>query len=66
MPTWAKCSDRRGEIVWINLDNVTTMARVSATETEIIFVGGAQVIVRERPEHLTTREGDLRLPERSS
>ena len=53
MPTWAKCSDKRGETVWINLDNVTTIARVSATETEIIFVGGAQVIVRERPEDLT-------------
>ena len=53
MPTWAKCSDQRRETVWINLDNLPTMARVSATETEIIFVGGAQVIVRERPEDLT-------------
>jgi len=26
--------DRRGETVWINLDKVTTMARVSPTETE--------------------------------
>ena len=53
MPTWAKCSDRKRETVWINLDNVTTMARVSSTETEIIFIGGGQVIVRERPEDLT-------------
>ena len=33
MPTWNKCSYQRRETVWINLDNVTTMARVSATET---------------------------------
>jgi hypothetical protein len=56
MPTWAKCSDRRGETVWINLDNVTTMARISPSETEIIFVGGAQVLVRERPENLTRQQ----------
>jgi hypothetical protein len=58
MPTWAKCSDRRGETVWINLDNVTTMARISPTETEIIFVGGAQVLVRERPEDLTKHNAE--------
>jgi hypothetical protein len=56
MPTWAKCNDRRGETVWINLDNVTTMARISPTETEIIFVGGAQVLVRARPEDLAKQQ----------
>jgi len=37
-------------------DNVTVMTwRDTPQDTEIIFVGGGQVIVRERPEDLTKR-----------
>jgi hypothetical protein len=53
MPTWAKCTNERGKTVWINLDNVTTMVRVSSDETEIVFVGEEDVTVREKPEDLT-------------
>jgi hypothetical protein len=49
MPTWAKCSDQRRETVWINLDNVTTMARVSATETEIIFLAEPKSLCARGP-----------------
>jgi hypothetical protein len=54
MATWAKCSDHNGQTLRINLDNVTTMTRRDTREetTEIIFVGGALVTVRERPEDL--------------
>jgi hypothetical protein len=52
MATWAKCTDHNEQTVWVNLDNVTTMTWRDGPQsgTEIIFVGGALVIVRERPE----------------
>ena len=55
MATWAKCSDTKKQTVWVNLDNVTTMMwrDVPQPGTEIIFITGGQVIVRERPEDLT-------------
>jgi hypothetical protein len=58
MASWAKCSDQKGKALWINLDNVTTITTImlhdAAQEgTEVVFVGGGQVIVRERPENLT-------------
>ena len=55
MATWAKCSDQKGQTIWVNLDNITTMMWRDAPQpgTEIIFIGGALVIVRERPEDLT-------------
>ena len=46
----------QAQTVWVNLDNVTVMTwRDTPQDTEIIFIGGGQVIVRERPENLTKR-----------
>jgi uncharacterized protein YlzI (FlbEa/FlbD family) len=54
MASWARCSDLKGQTVWVNLDNVTMMMwRDTPEDTEIIFIGGGQIIVRERPEKLT-------------
>ena len=56
MASWAKCTDLKAQTVWVNLDNVTVMSwRDTPQDTEIIFIGGGQVIVRERPENLTKR-----------
>ena len=53
MASWVKCTDLKAQTVWVNLDNVTVMTwRDTPQDTEIIFVGGGQVIVRERPEDL--------------
>jgi len=55
MATWAKCTDTKGQTIWVNMDNVTTMMWRDQPQrgTEIILVGGGQVIVRDRPEDLT-------------
>jgi hypothetical protein len=56
MASWVKCTDLKAQTVWVNLDNVTVMTwRDTPQDTEIIFIGGGQVIVRERPENLTKR-----------
>ena len=49
-------TDLKAQAVWVNLDNVTVMTwRDTPQDTEIIFIGGGEVIVRERPEDLTKR-----------
>src|SRR5262245_23780462 len=55
MATWAKCTDTKGQTVWVNMDNVTMMMWRDQPQrgTEIILVGGGQVIVRDRPEDMT-------------
>jgi hypothetical protein len=56
MASWVKCSDLKEQTVWVNLDNVTMMTwRDIPQDTEIIFIGGGHVVVRERPENLTKR-----------
>ncbi len=56
MASWVKCTDLKGQNVWVNLDNVTVMTwRDPSQDTEIIFIGGGQVIVSERPDNLTKR-----------
>jgi uncharacterized protein YlzI (FlbEa/FlbD family) len=56
MASWVKCTDLKAQTVWVNLDNVTVMTwRDAPQDTEIIFIGGGEVIVRERPEDLTKR-----------
>ena len=56
MASWVKCTDLKAQTVWVNLDNVTVMSwRDTRQDTEIIFIGGGEVIVRERPEDLTKR-----------
>ena len=56
MASWVKCTDLKAQAVWVNLDNVTVMTwRDTPQDTEIIFIGGGEVIVRERPEDLTKR-----------
>jgi hypothetical protein len=58
MAKWAKCTDEKGQTVWVNLDNVTNMMRCEAPRqyTEIIFVGGGRIIAQERPEDLIHSE----------
>ena len=60
MTTWAKCTNKHGETLWVNLDNVTTMMWRDIPEkgTEVILIGGGQVIVRERPGDLIGPFGD--------
>ena len=51
MASWVKCTDLKPQTVWVNLDNVTVMTwRDTPQDTEISFIGGGEVIVRERPE----------------
>jgi hypothetical protein len=56
MATRKKCTNDKGQTVWINLDNVTNIMRhdLPRPYTEIIFVGGGQIFARERPEDLTS------------
>jgi uncharacterized protein YlzI (FlbEa/FlbD family) len=55
---WAKCSDMNGQALWVNLDNAVTVIGREVPEpgTEIVFIGGGQVIVREKPETLLGRQ----------
>jgi hypothetical protein len=55
---WVKCTDTNGQPLWANLDNATTVIRREVPEpgTEIVFIGGGQVIVREKPEQLLARQ----------
>ena len=54
MSNWKKCSDEKGQTVWINHDNVTNITGhdIPKPYTEIVFVGGGQIFARERPEDL--------------
>jgi hypothetical protein len=55
MARWVKCSDNIGQVLWVNLDNVTMMTWRDTPKpgNEITFIGGGQVFARERPEDLT-------------
>ena len=56
MASWVKCTDLKAQTVWLNLDNVTVMTwRDTPQDTEIIFIGEGQVIVRERSENNVSR-----------
>ena len=51
-----KCTDLTAQTVWVNLDNVTVMTWPDIPQdTEIVFIGGGQVTVLERPANLTKR-----------
>ena len=54
MATWAKCINKKGDTVWVNLDNVTSMTWRETPEpgTDIIFINGGHEIVRQRPEEV--------------
>jgi len=52
MAWWVKCTDLKAQTVWVNLDNVTVTWPDTPQDTEIVFIGGGQVVVRERPEKL--------------
>jgi hypothetical protein len=54
MAKWVECTEENGRKIWINLDNVTNMARheMSRPVTEVILVGGGQIYAQERPEDI--------------
>ena len=54
MAAWVKCTDNRGQIVHVNLDNATTLSRddVRLQGTDIVFIGGGVAVVRETPEQI--------------
>lgn len=54
MATWIKCSDHKGQTLWVNFDTVTTLMWRDNQQsgTEICFIGGGGATVRERPEDL--------------
>jgi hypothetical protein len=54
MAASVKCTDNRGQTIYVNLDNATTMLRDDARlqGTEIVLVGGGAAVVRETPEQV--------------
>ena len=54
MAVWVKCTNTKGEVIFANLDNATTMAqRGMRKETAIHFAGVAEPLeVKETPEDL--------------
>jgi len=42
MGTWIKCTDERGQIIYVNIDNAVTILRNEAQHrgTVIAFIGG--------------------------
>jgi hypothetical protein len=54
---WVKCTDEIGQIIWVNLDNVTIMTRHEKPRiyTEIILVGGGQIFAKESPEDIINK-----------
>jgi hypothetical protein len=54
MATWARCDNEKGEALWVNLDNVTTMTWRDTPEqgTDVVFINGGHEVVRQRPEDL--------------
>jgi hypothetical protein len=55
MALWVTCTDLKAQTVWVNLNNAVMTWRDTPQDTEIIVIGGGQVIVRERAENLTKR-----------
>ncbi|MGP0093157.1 MAG: hypothetical protein ACLPKB_24930 [Xanthobacteraceae bacterium] len=54
MATWAKCNNKQGEALWVNLDNVTSMTWRDTPEqgTDVVFINGGHEVVRQKPEDL--------------
>ncbi|HUI21584.1 MAG TPA: hypothetical protein VLZ74_11150 [Methylocella sp.] len=55
MGTWIKCTDERGQIIYVNIDNAITILRNEAQHrgTVIAFMGASDPIaVRETPEDI--------------
>lgn len=55
MGTWIKCSDERGQIIYVNIANAVTFLRNEALHrgTVINFIGASDPIsVRETPEDI--------------
>jgi hypothetical protein len=54
MAAWVKCTTTKGEMIFVNLDNASTMMqRGMRKETTLCLVGGADSIeVKETPEDL--------------
>jgi hypothetical protein len=55
MGTWIKCTDERGQIIHVNIDNAITLLRNEAQHrgTVIAFMGASDPIaVRETPEDI--------------
>jgi len=54
MATWAKCNNTKGETLWVNLDNVTSMMWRDLPErgTDVVFINGGHEVVEQRPEDL--------------
>ena len=53
MGSWIKCSDERGQSIYVNIANAVTLVRNEAHHrgTVIAFMGTSDLIsVRERPE----------------
>lgn len=55
MGTWIKCSEERGQIIYVNIANATTLLRNESQHrgTVISFMGASDPIsVRETPEDI--------------
>jgi hypothetical protein len=55
MGTWIKCSDERGQVVYVNIANAITLLRNDALHRgTVISFGGASdpISVRETPEDI--------------
>jgi hypothetical protein len=53
MTTWVRCTDKKGQVVHINLDNAIEMIRDEQEQgTVITFLGGGIEFVRESPEEI--------------
>jgi hypothetical protein len=55
MGTWIKCTDERGQIIYVNIANAVTLLRNEAQHrgTVIAFMGSTDLIsVRETPEDI--------------
>jgi len=55
MGTWVKCTDERGQVIHVNMDNAITLLRNEAQHrgTVIAFMGASDPIaVRETPEDI--------------
>jgi hypothetical protein len=56
MATWVKCTDKKGQDVYVNLDNATELIPDEQEQgTVITFLGGGIEVVRETPEEILKR-----------
>jgi len=56
MAAWVRCTDRKGQVVHVNLDNAIELSRSEQENgTVITLVGGGIEIVRETPEEILKR-----------